>query len=84
MSFIYIGKNCQKILFDPSIRPYQELPLRIRVDLGVTVMKGYFTLHKAPGLEPHYNFFFFGGARGVMVIVVGNGHDDTSSHPGRD
>ena len=25
-----------------------------------------------------------GGARGVMVIVVGNGHDDTSSNPGRD
>ena len=23
-------------------------------------------------------------ARGVMVIVVGNGHDDTSSNPGRD
>ena len=25
-----------------------------------------------------------GGARGVMVIVVGNGHDDTSSNPSRD
>ena len=25
---------------------------------------------------------FKGGARGVMVIVVGNGHDDTSSNPG--
>ena len=25
-----------------------------------------------------------GGARGVMVIVVGIGHDDTSSNPGRD
>ena len=24
------------------------------------------------------------GYRGVMVIVVGNGHDDTSSNPGRD
>ena len=24
-----------------------------------------------------------GGARGVMVIVVGIGHDDTSSNPGR-
>ena len=24
------------------------------------------------------------GARGVMVIVVGNGHDDTSSNPERD
>ena len=23
-------------------------------------------------------------ARGVMVIVIGNGHGDTSSNPGRD
>ena len=29
-------------------------------------------------------FYYFGGARGVMVIVVGNGHGDTSSNPGRD
>ena len=27
---------------------------------------------------------FNGGARGVIVIVVGNGHGDTSSNPGRD
>ena len=25
-----------------------------------------------------------GGAHGVMDIVVGNGHGDTSSNPGRD
>ena len=25
-----------------------------------------------------------GGARGVMVIIVENGHGDTSSNPGRD
>ena len=25
-----------------------------------------------------------GGSSGVMVIVVGNGHGDTSSNPGRD
>ena len=25
----------------------------------------------------------FGSARGVMVIVVGNGYGDTSSNPGR-
>ena len=44
-----------------------------------------------PGIEPRspgplantitYNVE---GARGVMVIVVGNGHGDTSSKPGRD
>ena len=27
---------------------------------------------------------YLGGARGVMVIDVGNGHGDTSSNPGRD
>ena len=27
---------------------------------------------------------FTGGARGVIVIVVGNGHGDSSSNPGRD
>ena len=27
---------------------------------------------------------FFGGACGVMVIIVGNGHGNTSSNPGRD
>ena len=26
----------------------------------------------------------YGGARGVMVIMVGNGHGDTSSNSGRD
>ena len=30
------------------------------------------------------NSKYCGGARGVMVIVVGNGHGDTSSNPGRD
>ena len=25
-----------------------------------------------------------GGARGVMVVVIGNGHGDTSSNPGQD
>ena len=28
--------------------------------------------------------FFFGGARGVMVIVAGYGHGNASSNPGRD
>ena len=29
-------------------------------------------------------YLLFGGARGVMVIVVGNGHSDSSSNPGLD
>ena len=32
----------------------------------------------------HLTYIYKGGARGVMVIVVGIGHDDTSSNPGRD
>ena len=28
------------------------------------------------------NTYYDGGARGVMVIVVGNGHSDTGSNPG--
>ena len=31
-----------------------------------------------------YNGMSFGGVRGVMVIVVGNGQGNTSSNPGRD
>ena len=27
---------------------------------------------------------YIGGARGVIVIIVGNEHGDTSSNPGRD
>ena len=45
-----------------------------------------------PGKEERKHVFVFthnitnkrGGARGVMVIVVGIRHDDTSSNPGRD
>ncbi len=38
---------------------------------------------------PNYTFWKLckqekGGARGVIVIVVGNEHGDTSSNPGRD
>ena len=35
--------------------------------------------------HPSCDHVHFGwGARGVMVIVVGNGHGDSSSNPGRD
>ena len=30
------------------------------------------------------DIILLGGAYGVMVIVAGNGHGDTSSNPGRD
>ena len=31
-----------------------------------------------------YIYSSYGGARGVMVIIVGNAHGDRSSNPGRD
>ena len=34
--------------------------------------------------HPDCSIVKIGGARGVMVIVIGNGHGDTSSNPGRD
>ena len=34
-------------------------------------------------LQSNYYVSFRGGARGVMVIVVGNGHGDMSSNPRR-
>ena len=36
------------------------------------------------GIQETINDLSDGGARGVMVIVVGNGHSDTSSNPGPD
>ena len=43
-------------------------------------MKGYSTFPKITGASPRDGF---GGARGVVVIAVGNEHGDTSSNPGR-
>ena len=46
----------QTVLFDPQIGPYQVLPLRARVDLGVMKIKAYSALPKAPALlEPHHH-----------------------------
>ena len=30
----------------------------------------------------YFCIIYCGGARGVMVIVIGNGHGDSSSNPG--
>ena len=35
-------------------------------------------------LRVSINHLLKGGAHGVMVIIAGNGHGDTSSNPGRD
>ena len=38
--------------------PYRVLPLQVRVDLGVMVMKEYPTLLRSPELEPHHQMWF--------------------------
>ena len=56
MSFLCIQFNGQTVLFDPSIGPYQILPLQAREDHGAMVMKGYSAFPKAPVLlKPHYS-----------------------------
>ena len=43
------------VLFNPWIEPYQDLPFRATVDLGVMEMKGYFAFPKPTALlEPHH------------------------------
>ena len=42
------------------------------------------TSGKTTAVWPPTTHFICGGARGVIVIVVGNEHGDTSSNPERD
>ena len=47
------------VLFDPKIGLYQVLLLRVKMDLGVMVMKGYSAFLKAPVLlEPDYQIVY--------------------------
>ena len=58
---------------------------------SIILHKGKF-YQRPPGISLSFNFFsgsleqgyLYGGARGVMVIVTGYGHGDTSSIPGQD
>ena len=63
------------------------LPLRARGELRAMAMKRYTAFPEATAsLGPHHQIvecLVWGGAHGVMVIVVGNGHGDTSSNPER-
>ena len=46
--------------------------------LGTTHLDGYVSI------KVIVNIYCWWSARGVMVIVVGNGHGDMSSNPGQD
>ena len=50
--------------------PYQELPIRIIVDIEVIAMKGYFTLLRSPELEPHLDALSAGAAEYINCISV--------------
>ena len=54
---------------------------------SIWALDGTLTGTTTPGQSgpgSNVNKVVLGGARGVMVIVIGNGHGDTSSNPGRD
>ena len=54
-SFVCTQFKCQTVLVDPLIGPDQVLPFQVRIDLGVTAMKGYSTFSNALALlEPHH------------------------------
>ena len=44
----------QRVQFDPQIRPYQVLPLRLRVGQGVMAKTSYYIFPKVLGLEPRH------------------------------
>ena len=79
--FSFPKKN-SLLLLNSLIKPYQVLLLRDRVGVGMMATKRY------SAFEYNWNLtirlFICGGARGAVVIVVGNGHGDTSSNPGTD
>ena len=59
--------------------------LRTKDDIGrLCVKKWRNRTHQHEGLHRYINTKIPGGARGVMVIVVGNGHSYSSSNSGRD
>ena len=72
-----------RFVFFPSSRTHERYI--IRMSFHQDRRKSSF-LHKALSiyLSIYLSINLFGGARGAMVIVVGNGHGNTSSNPGRD
>ena len=65
--FLSNRNNFPSVLFDPYMGPLQVLPLWVTVDQGV--MKGYFTLHRAPELDPHHQMQFSNLLRTTTFLV---------------
>ena len=72
--------NCIFYFRVPSLRCFlfKGTDKSVEVSIGVS----FFTSDFRVNFKKRY--LQQGGARGVMVIVVGNGHGDTSLNPGRD
>ena len=68
--FLLIITRSSCLAPDQDIRLYLNIPVEF---VYLILQDRCWVVHKA-----------FVRARGVMVIVVGNGHGDTSSNPGRD
>ena len=64
-------KKIFELFFLEKIRIFFQIPFSLEVLLE----------HSNKNFLP--TFMMLGGARGVVVIVVGNGHGDMSSNPGR-
>ena len=68
----------------PALLLHLTNPCAKRNVLSLTKQKGKIYKTKSQSLHQERTLLFtIEGARGVMVIVVGNGHGDTSSNPGR-
>ena len=69
-SYILPGIQCLHTVkwLNNSIWP-QDRTLTVRVDLGVMTMKGYSTLHKAQGLEPHSQTQFSVIPRTLVYLI---------------
>ena len=75
--FIYILLKMLFVYFPGIITAVAILAPSVSFSSATIFSRLYFTL------ESKYMAFNLVDDRGVMVIVVGNGHDDTSSNPGR-
>ena len=74
--------NC--VIWMVSTRPLISMSSSPFANLLVIAPSTPITIGMAVTFMVHNFFSVLRGARGVMVIVVGNGHGNRSSNPGRD
>ena len=72
-----------KVCCKPLQPDFLSLSLSLSLSLTLSLTHTHVHTHIQP-ISTVHKYKEKGGARGVMVIVIGVGHDDTSSNPGRD